>query len=209
MKTKFGLNPKEYKSARKALGSLFAKEELSEQKISELEDIYKRCEMAWKKNLVRLRGKKIRYLLIAEAVPCTGKYFYKDLHGQWSRRVLNAFHIPNTESVESRFKLLAEKGFLLVDTIPFAMKYTNRRSPEYFELVKACKSYLDKKLSDKRLSWSPKIRVAIAFKLHGMSLIEAYPKRHKIPKIKLSEKLIATDGSNYTSPSRLREIYGI
>ncbi len=93
------------------------------------------------------------------------------------------------------------------------MDYTNKRKhPKYFELLKSCSDYLLLKLQNPKIKWSENVKVALAFKLNGEKLIEAFQNRLRLSTgqvLKLENTQIAIDGSNYTSSKNLREIFGI
>ena len=112
-----------------------------------LERIYSVCEKAWNRNLRRLRGQRIRYLLIAEAAPWTDplkppSYFYENLAGNWCKRITRVFGIENNNH-EVALNELANRGFVLVDSLPFAAPYTSqlRNKHPYLEIIRACRPY--------------------------------------------------------------------
>lgn len=103
---------------------------------------------------------------------------------------------------------LAARGFLLADTIPFALRYTSakRTNRAYLDLVRSSRDYFYSKLFEPRLIWAADVRVALAFKLHGLRLIEALQQGLRLGdrSVFLVQRMIATDSSNYTSPEQLR-----
>lgn len=190
-------------------------------KLDRLNQIYKKSEEKYADNLKRLRGVPIRYLLLAESPPWTEsgevQYFYDTFNksgGQWCSRIWKSF-FPDEESpedIDTVLTKLAKQGFLLIDTLPFAMEYSSgkRKKKEYKGLVKACLPYLMTKINNPNLSWDSEVKVAFAFKLNGLIVMEALNYKLIIPDnqlIELNEKLIAADGAGFTSPEKLRSIF--
>ena len=183
---------------------------------SRLDEIFQVTEGAWERNLSRLQRKPIRYLLIAEAAPWTEpgrhpRYFYERLDGFGC--ILSVFDAP-TYDVEAALSFLADRGFLLVDTLPFAMPYSEKQvrgRPAYLQLVKASRNYFLGKLHDKGLQWSDHVRAALAFKVHGKATIQAYSGELDLPsgRVVISEDDIAVNDANYTCAHKLRRVFGL
>jgi hypothetical protein len=201
-------------------------EDVLRNRLLRLDHIFQVTELAWERNVQRFDNKEVRYLLIAEAAPWTANghpsYFYESLSGNWVVRVLKAFfkdyrpEPPETvaEFTERILSGLADKGFLLVDVLPFALKYTTtiRKGNDYLELLKTCTPYFYEKLNDPRFNWAEDTRIALAFSWNGRRIIEAYAGHITLPSarnVPVDETSIATDGSNYTSPQMLREIWAL
>ena len=113
---------------------------------------------------------------------------------------------------EEALQELADFGFVLVDTIPFALKYEARmrERPAYLDLVRACKPYFLGKLRD--LTWSQDVKTAFAFTWNGRRVIEAYERTISLRQnllIRLGEEMIAVDASGFTSPTRLRRLFEV
>ena len=207
-----------YPEGVKALRELFGSS-LCESHLPRLNDIFKVCESAWERNIARLENRRIRYLLIAEAAPWTDegihpRYFYETLDGAWGGRVIRAFFEVRPGSIEQCLQALAQEGFLLVDTLPFAMRYstTLRKTATYLRLLSATRQYFLSKLGDPRIPWSADTRVAIAFRWHGLRVIEAYREGIRLPSgqlIVFNENQIASDGSGYTNSDLLKKIWKI
>lgn len=94
------------------------------------------------------------------------------------------------------------------------MDYTTKRNHQkYPEIVKSCSDYLLSKLQNPKIKWSENVKVALAFKLNGEKLIEAFlPSGITLPTgkvLKFENSQIAIDGSNYTSSKKLKEVWGI
>lgn len=204
--------PEQYKRLAKLFGSNVVRS-----KAGRLNEISARCEAAWETNLDRLRNTEVKYLLIAEAPPWSEKdpinYFYTTLKGPWCNRIWNAFFneaIP--DDVNRALTLLAEKQFLLIDSLPFSMEYkTNHRKKElYVELIKCCKAFINKKLNNEKIQWAREVKVALAFYKNGEAIINAFPEGLELKAgqtIKLCPFLIATDESNYTNSNILKDIW--
>jgi hypothetical protein len=184
-----------------------------------LDQIFNLVECAWKRNIKRLQDKPVQYLLVAEAAPWTEtgippRYFYESLEGQWVGRILRTFFSasecrpePNetrSEFTERVLLKLADKGFLLIDTLPFALRYTTqvRMGKNYLELLQASKAYFYTQLNDPGLKWANNTKIALAFRWNGIRVIEAYGKP-------FSESLIAADRSGFTNTRCLRVIWGL
>lgn len=211
----------EHEDAKKALDALFRNTDYSFEfdspHFKNLERAYEVCERAWIRNFFRFRGQPIRYLLIAEAAPWTElskptSYFYENLQGEWCKRITRVFGI-DAKDPELALIELAPKGFVLLDSLPFAAPYTSRlrKRHEYLELIRACRPYFEDKLSEIGLrTFGKDVKVAFAFKLNGLRLIEIYD--HKLPMpnvgpLKITEENIAADGSGYTNVEKLKKIF--
>jgi len=65
-------------------------------------------------------------------------------------------------------------------------------------------------INDRRINWSEDVKVALAFKLNGRAVIESFPDGICLPTgqvLSLSEESICVDGSGYTSPQELRNVF--
>jgi len=209
---------KRFPDAFESLESLFGEREVRERE-QRLDDIFDTAGRAWTRNLANLGDRRVKYLLFAEAPPWSDpglpvSYFYESLSGAWVKRVLKAClqELPTVK--EDVLRRLADKGFPLIDSLPFAMRYTtaHRKRYEYLNLVATCKGYLEEKLKNGSITWSNDVKVGLGFKWNGLRLIEAFGDGLRIRNnnpIPLTESQIAADGSGYTSASRLKEIWGI
>lgn len=186
-------------------------------KTKRLIEIFDSTETSWQKNLDRLKNKKVENILIAEAAPWSDsgkpRFFYNQIESSYHQRIWRAFFpytsIP-TEN-EKAFEMLADKNFLLIDTIPFSMSYSgNRNHSDYFEIIANSLSWWTEKLKSDKLNFVQKVNVAFAFKVNGQAVIKATKGQLKLKDgqtIKLTENIIAADGSGYTNSERLRTIY--
>lgn len=201
--------------------------------LARLNEIHEVCEGCWERNLERLDGREVKYLLIAEAPPWTPvgrdiSYFYKTFDGRfnsgrptgWITSIWKIItkNSPMLNSLDDVFNELAKQGFLLVDTLPFAETYTtnDRKSSSYTKLVKSCLSYLLEKLDQVRLS-SP-FFPALAFEYNSKALISAAKGQIRLdagPIVPLQTEIIASTGPNgergsgFPSSSRLQRIWGL
>lgn len=200
------------------LKSLFPADHFTSERIERLDQIFTVTEEKWQENLRRLSGCTVKYLLIGEAAPWTAsgtvRYFYTTCDGPWVSRVWRAFfdYIKPT-SPEEALVQFASRGFLLVDSLPFAEEYSGRRRRKsYRQLVENCSAFLLEKINDYHIDWADHVRAALAFKLNGRAVIESFPDGIPLPigqSVHMSDDLICSDGSGYTSPSSLRSVFGI
>ncbi len=72
------------------------------------------------------KKRKIKYILIGEAAPPSGKYIYKDGKGSYITAALKS-KIHNISKIKGQDRLLkfAYEGFLLIDFFPFAIDFQN------------------------------------------------------------------------------------
>ncbi|SMD16461.1 hypothetical protein [Sporomusa malonica] len=215
-----------YPKELQLLTELFSKRVYAPQ-LENLNALYCFAEEKWEENIYRLQSKKvqIKYLLIGEAAPPanskeTSNYFYGDqCTGPWWNAPTGAF-ATYAENRQISLDILAKKQFLLIDTMPFAAKFTTpiRASnkiprPTYLELVSLClESYLNHKLNDPRLTWDSDVKLAFSVMYNAKAVIAALPSGLLLPTgqtISLSEDLLATNASNFPSADRLRDVFGL
>lgn len=210
----------DYPNQFEILKELFGDEEVNS-KLNRLNDIYKKTEGKWRENLKRLKDSPVKYLLIAEAPPWIEQgevqYFYNNFEGSWCRSIWQAFSPQKNKqpSPDECLEMLAKKGFLLIDTLPFAMKYTSakRKKLKYKELIDKCREdFFMKKVNDQSIRYAEKVKLAFAFKLNAEAVIEALPQKLKLPEnqgITINKLLIAADRSGFTSSTKLRNIFDL
>jgi hypothetical protein len=183
-----------------------------------LNEIFEVCDKAWMSNLNGFLSGEVKYILIGEAPPWTEtgtpvSYFYSNLQDSWAGRIIKAFFTSRlSEDVPTLLCHLRCRGFLLLDSLPFAMNYSGKRnSAAYRNLVAVCADYMRHRLKQAEREISFNVKIALAFKVNGRCIIEAFSERLLINKkpYALGETLIAADESGYTSPIKLREIWGI
>jgi hypothetical protein len=189
------------------LENVFDKVTIADKK-KRLLEIFNNTEESWQKNLKRLTNKKVVNILIAEAAPWSEsgipRYFYNKIESSYHKKIWRAF-FPYTSiplDDEKAFKMLANKSFLLIDTIPFSMNYTGKRDNAYLEIIYNSLEWWLEKLNSSELQFYPKVNIAFAFKVNGRAVIRATNGQLKLKNgqtIRLSENLIAADGSGYTN----------
>jgi hypothetical protein len=191
--------------------------------LENLNELYCFTEEKWEENVRRLQSKKIRikYLLIGEAAPSatskeTSNYFYGDkCKGPWWNAPTKAF-LTHTGNRQIALDELADKQFLLIDTMPFAANFKPIRAskklrPAYFDLVSLCvESYLKQKINDPRLSWDSEVKLAFGLMYNAKAVIAALPKEELLlptgQTIPLSENLLAIK-ANYPNADKLKTIF--
>ena len=94
------------------------------------------------------------------------------------------------------------------------MNYSSkqRRNPRYRNLVaRSVQTYLQRKIIWPSLSWSPDVRVAFAFKLNAMAIIEALEGQLELGNTTqlLGENLIAASQSGFPNADNLKAIYAL
>ena len=211
---------KAYSSQLETLRLLFEikAKDLIADRLVRLNYIFEIAEGKWFENLQRLKGDRVKYLLLAEAPPWTEdrevSYFYNTFRSQWVARIWHAFFPLErlTPNIDLGLKKLANQGFLLVDTLPFSMKYSSlkRKTPIYRQLIRECLPFLFSRIENPEIEWASEVRVALAFKLNGLAIIDALPKGLMLPNkqiIKLTADQIASDGSGFTNSEKLRDIW--
>ncbi len=153
----------------------------------------------------------IKYLLICEAPPSSGNYFYKSTNIGLFKTVWKTFFLNDVcKNPEDAYWCLLDRGFLLIDTLPYSMIYTSRdrHKIEYADLVKTCLPYWLNKL-DRYVSFSPDLKIAFGFKLNGLSVIKAC--NQVLPlnsrNYQISESKIAASGSGQPTTKILEQIF--
>lgn len=146
--------------------------------IKQLRYIFNVTEESWnkRKNFIQNLEKKIEYLLICEAPPWTQtepNYFYLNPNGQLFKTVWHTF-FPDRPLVNP-YNELANKGFLLIDSLPLSIKYEtkHRKSSEYLQLIEINKQWWINKLDNSGLAFSENLKIALGYFWNGKRLIEA------------------------------------
>jgi hypothetical protein len=208
-----------YQSAIQALRKLFGKDDV-ETKLGRLGEIFVESERCWEDNLELFGKTPIGYLLLAEAPPWRKEgqetsYFYRNFEqgrANFLRRaVWKCFFKERPLDYKNGLRMLAKRGFILIDALPFAMKYTPRirRKLAYKELLEASNAFMVTKLSDNSMNWDKDVKLALAFKLFGQIAVNAVgtitlPTTQQIT---LDKTLIAADRAGYTNAKQLRRIF--
>jgi hypothetical protein len=214
--------------------------EYVDNKIDIIELIYHASEKYWEKNLEYIikNGIKIKFLLVCEAPPLSEcnddedvKYFYNpgniSVPQSYLEAVFNVFY-PEEREVRARYTIqekqsklnrIAEKGFLLIDSLPFAMNYSEkmkRSTVTYKKLVKACAaSYLCDKLKNPEIPWDNKgVKIAFSVWLNAREVIKNWPQDLAIKHCIVPEtttkppfKQVAVNGSWNLCENALRRIF--
>ena len=208
-----------FDSAIRALRDLFGKAEV-EKRFARLEEIFGESERCWQNNLKLFKESTVRYVLLAEAPPWRDKgqeisYFYRNFEQGRARflrwAVWKCFFKEKPLDYDNGLAMLAEQGFLLIDALPFAMKYVSkkRKDPAYKELLKASEAFMTAKLSDASIKWDKGVKLALAFNLFGQAAVSAFgtitlPRGQRIT---LDKTLFAADEAGYTNATKLRRIF--
>ena len=210
-----------YRRGFELLIELFGSE-MSDSTVARLNKIHDRTEAIWHRYVAMIPNQTVRYVLFAEAPPwsASGQPQYildpESRPRTLMRALCCAFFggpVYKDAGVPRTLEMLAELGFLVIDTLPFAMDYGDKRSRRaYGQLVAdSCSTYLEDKLAAPELNWSDEVRLAFGFKLNALSVInslggEIALKGDVRP---LSEEMIAVTGAGYPDGRRLGEIYGL
>ena len=190
-----------------------------------LNRIYTITEEKWEENVHRLMkyNVRIKYLMIGEAAPRTldGEinYLYNNFQGSWCTAIeeglLLSQQVPS--GVEQKLVELAQRQFLLVNTMPFSVNYNNpnnyRNKIAYKELVKLCAhNYLRDKLFDPRLQWDSNVKIALGVKKNAEAMMESFPMGFSLPngqKVNFSLDFLVTNAANYPNAGRIRDVLGL
>jgi hypothetical protein len=211
-----------------------------ENRIENIEKIFDASEFYWNNNLkyVIENDIKIKYLLIGEAPPDYEisnkeevKYFYNpnniSVPQSYLEKVFNAFypdqkadHIQyNPDKKQHKLNHIADKGFLLIDSLPFAMNYSGngkRNRAAYKKLVKVCAaSYLSNKLKNSKIPWHPEcVKIAFSVWLNAREVLANWPRglpfKHCVTQETETSppfKQVAVNGAWYLCEKALRRIF--
>jgi hypothetical protein len=207
-----------YPTEYQALERLFGTNEV-ESKLPRLNEIYLHAEAMWNEYIHLIPNGEVKYLLIAEAPPWsisgTPKYVLDpDCEARTLLRALcKAFLISSSKTADNEYELkeLANKGWLILDTIPFSMDYKGKRNRKWYDVLirSSAQSFFTEKLKHPRLVWSKDLHVAFSVKVNARSVLSALNGRLNIghTETKLGNYQIAVDGSGYPRGALLREIY--
>jgi hypothetical protein len=199
------------------LEALFGKEKLLRD-LPRVREIHEYTELKWNEYADQLRDRVVHYLLIGEAPPWSPEgtpQFLLDPKSrvrtlmQALRKVFPTCELP---SGGDHLKALAAHGSLLVDSIPFAMDYSSKRSSRgYDDLVRlTATSYLQWKINSSALSWTPDIRIAFFVERNARSILKAVEQLSIGGRwCPLSSQMIAVNDAGYADADKLRIIYGL
>jgi hypothetical protein len=199
------------------LWELFAGEEQQE-RLPRLKEIHGHAELHWRNYVEQFSDRSVKYLLIAEAPPWShpGEQIQYVLDPSSRSRTLmsalrRAFPTAYELPAEKALAEFARQGFLIVDSIPFSMKYTSnkRKSHKYQQLIDVTAIAIQEALQSSSLKWSPDLRIAFSVKLNAHAVIRALGGRLDLngAVFDLSERLIAVSGAGYPDAEKLRALF--
>ncbi|MBZ5545967.1 MAG: hypothetical protein LAO07_20220 [Acidobacteriia bacterium] len=184
-----------------------------------LNEIYSCTEERWQEYAEQLPGGQVNYLLIAEAPPWrhSGSPQYVLDPASRPRTLMRALRKALSLSEQHdggwAMKQFAQRGLLIVDSIPFAMNYSAKRSSvKYDRLVQlTAQSLLQEKLESTSLSWSRCLRIAFSVQLNAKAVMRGL--RHGLSlggrQFTLSPEMIAVNGAGYPDADKLRKVWGM
>ncbi|WP_312751932.1 hypothetical protein [Epilithonimonas hominis] len=195
------------------LEKIFGKEEVL-QKLERLKFIYKNTEESWFKNLEHFQDSEVKYILICEAPPYSESeipvYFYNEINRKFNTTIWNTFFDSAKPALENEYyKKLAEKGFLLIDNLPYSMNFEKHRKKQaYKSLMKGCLEWILNKLNNKNLKFSEDLKIVFGFKINGETFIDITNGKLELCKsrfIEFDKNNIAYDGSGSPNKNILKE----
>jgi hypothetical protein len=128
------------------------------------------------------------------------------------RALRRAFPAASEMSPEKALAEFARQRLLIVDSIPFAMKYSSskRRGRKYEHLVSLTVPALLEKLESRSFSWSPDLRIAFSVRLNALAVISGLDSKLSLGgrTFPLSSDLIAVNGAGYPDGRKLRALFG-
>lgn len=199
------------------LEEIFAKS-FNDTELDLLRDVFLTTERDWKRQTIERGLKKIKFLLICEAPPFSEnkpyKYFYTESNSSFHTRIWKIF-FPNTNkpnNSDAVYQLLCENGFLLIDSIPFAMTYSSkhRKKTAYNKLINNSLHWWKTKLND-NFEFDNSTKIAFGFKLNAQSIIK---ESNNILNIKnnnyyVNKFNIGADGSGMTNSELIADIFDV
>lgn len=198
------------------LEKLFGKEEVL-QKLERLKFIYQNTEESWFKNLEYFKNSEVKYILICEAPPYSETkipvFFYNQTNSNFHKTIWKTFFTENIKDFTQQeiYQKFAEKGFLLIDNIPFSMKYftRHRKKDAYFQLIKQSLEWTIEKLSIEKIKISKDVKIAFGFKINALQFIKATNGCIMIDDkiINFDESNICANGSGFPSSNKLKNIF--
>ena len=187
---------------------------LESQEISRIKNRYVNSENYWNTNGLSLNPKVIKYLLICEAPPANGHYFYFSTNDYLFKQVWKCFfgNQPICSNQTHAYQCLVNIGFLLIDTIPYPVKYKSRhrRKLSYLNLIKSYLPVWVNKLNS-NLVFSPDLKISFGFKLNAYAVINASNGSITLGGIPrpLISNMIAATGAGQPSSTLLAQKFGI
>jgi hypothetical protein len=208
-----------FPSELSVLSDLFGRERVVDA-LPRLNEIHDYTERKWRDFVARIPDGRVRYLLIAEAPPWSdrGAPQYVLDPGSRSRTLLRALRGAFLSSSESRhlepgevLTQLALRGLIVVDSIPFSMNFTGKRTlAKYEKLVRmTTRAYLMPKVQSASLSWPSDLRIAFGVKLNASAVMKALGNTLHLGDAShpLGPQMIAVNGAGYPDAKRLKAVY--
>lgn len=187
--------------------------QINKQKKRELRNIFENTENSWNANKNRFSDKEIKYLLICEAPPDSGNYFYNNFDKPLFSTVWKTFfNLPKCKNSKDAYQCLADIGFLLIDTLPYSMNYGNHRfNPQYYRLINSCLSWWLGKLIG--LNLSKDLKIAFGYNQNALNVMIALSlKKNNNPLLQylpLTPEQIAQSSAGQPTSKRLVEIFEV
>src|SRR3990172_4940832 len=158
-----------YKDEYVILKKLYGEAKVQED-IRRLNIIHKYTKNIWNGYINNIPGKRVKYLLIAEAPPWSPSkrpQYFLDPKSK-SRTLMRAFRnalFPNNVNEDPKLTIdkFAGAGLLLIDSLPFSMDYGSKRYCNgYKELIDLCvRSYMLNKLNKCGLVFDKKLKIIL------------------------------------------------
>lgn len=206
-----------YRDEYHILKKLYGDDKVQES-IQRLNIIHKYTENIWNSYVDNIPGKRIKYLLIAEAPPWSPsgqpQYFLdpKSNSRTLMKAVRNAL-FPNIVNRDPEFTIneFADAGLLLIDSLPFSMDYGNKRNCKaYGELIDICvKSYMLIKLNNGGLTFARNMKITFGYEVNALAVIKALGGKINLSgnNYIINKSLICTNGSHYPNASKIKSIF--
>ena len=215
-----GMLDKDYKRELRVLEDLFGRETVASN-LPRLQKIHDYTERKWRAYARQVPDGRVKYLLIAEAPPWsaegTPEYVLDPKSSPRTlMRALRSGLLTKAEATtlgpDAALAAFARMGLLIIDSLPFSMSYSGRRSsPHYSRLVElAAPSYLMPKLTSV-VDWAADLRVAFSVEGNALALIRALDGRLDlgVVQVAIGPELIATNAAHYPDAVKLARIYGL
>jgi hypothetical protein len=186
-------------------------------KLERLKYIYTYSKNKFEENLKRYKETKIKFILFGEAPPWTEtgipQYFYSSIKGNLHKTFWRTFFTSQVPSDMSfAYQELANRQFLLLDSIPYALKYSSkiRRTITYQNLIF---EYLTTEITllNKFLEFDSNLKIAFAFRINAEAIINAFSGEIAIGKdiVQLKDSYISADGTGFPKSDKLKLIFGV
>ena len=214
-----------FSEALALLEALYSPEQVTAE-MARMEAVFAESEQLWADYLAQVPERKVRYLMIAEAPPCTDSEVLQYIFNPAARprtlitALVKAFFgdpIYKEIGMAATLAELADRGFLLVDAIPFAMPFSKggkRGKTGYGELIQAtARSYMLNKLNASGIQWDPDLRIAFSLRKTAEAVIAAFPEG--IPfealgkSVPISDEMVAVNAANYPDAEKIKALYGL